>query len=107
LARQFKVSKAAAAIHLEELGIAPPGFYERLRAEWGDYADKKGFGRATHPEKKLTKYGVKHVRTVFEALDRGRINQLDAHDLLDVKPTDFKALRDEAEARHEAYGGVR
>lgn len=106
LATQFKVSKTAAAIHLEDIGLVPSGFYARLSAKWSKPKEKKAFSQATHPEKKLTKYGVKHVRTVFEALDRGRINQLDAHDLLDVQPKDFKALREEAEARLEAYGGA-
>jgi hypothetical protein len=95
-----------ASIHMEQVGLVPKDYYKEQRALWAMYRPKKPGGIASHAEKKLNKYGVRHVGLVLSALDKGRINQLDAHELLDVKTKDFGALRTEARARQEAYGGV-
>jgi Zn-dependent peptidase ImmA (M78 family)/transcriptional regulator with XRE-family HTH domain len=106
LGAQFRVTMTVASIHMEDTGIVPADFYKELRGLWAMHRPKNKGGIATPAEKKLNKYGVRHVDLVLTALDRGRINQLDARELLDAKPKDFGAIRNEAKARQDAYGGA-
>lgn len=109
LAKRFKVSKSATAIHLETTGVARVGLYNQLRRLWRERgsAPKKGGGISTYPEKMVNRYGVRHVELVLRALDDRRINEIDAHEMLDAKSQHFASLRKEARERLEAYGGGR
>lgn len=108
LAKRFKVSKTVAAIHMEDAGIAPAGFYDALNAEWRKRKFKKSEGGPpmSHEERRAARWGTRHVKIVLSALDRGIINQLDAHELLGVRPQSFGALRQAADEQQAAYGGV-
>lgn len=103
-ARRLKVSQQALVLRLEEMGHAPPGFYER----W--MADREG--RAPPPEARaggfvpwerrvLRKFGTAYAGMVLEALGRGTITQLDTYRLLKVKPPHLDALRRELARRRE------
>ncbi len=107
LAKRFKVSKTAAAIHLETTGLARPGFYEALKAQWHGRAKRAGGGISTYPEKMVNRHGTRHVGLVLRALDEHKINELDASEMLEAKTQYFEELRKEARERHEAYGGGR
>jgi hypothetical protein len=98
---------SAVALHLENNGLAPDGFYKSKLVEWGPgkIKDKK---KAVVPyyEKIANRLGVQHIKVVFEALDRKRINQLDAYEMLDVQAANFEKLRAEVRER-EAESGWR
>ena len=108
LAERFKVSRTAVAIHLEDAALAPVGFYAAKEAEWNKPKKKKKGGPPTpYEEKRVNRWGARHVDLVFNALDRGHINQLDAYELLGVRPKYFNALRREVREQQAAYGGAR
>jgi IrrE N-terminal-like domain len=105
IARRFKTSMSSVAIHLEDVGLATPGLYDRKLVEWEKREKKKGIAVATHEAKIANKLGVRHVDTVLHALDAGVIDQLDANELLfDTKPKYFASLRREIEERKLLYG---
>ncbi|WP_020084946.1 helix-turn-helix domain-containing protein [Hyphomicrobium zavarzinii] len=105
LARRFKTSMSSVAIHLEEVGLARAGLYDRKLIEWQKREKKESQAVATHQAKIANKLGVRHVDTVLHALDAGVIDPLDANELLfDTKPKYFESLRKEIEERKLLYG---
>jgi Zn-dependent peptidase ImmA (M78 family) len=103
LANRFKISKSAVALQLEDTGLAS-GLYEKMRALWASRGGRKGGGVVPHTEKLVNRLGSHCVVTVLDALQRGRINQLDAHEMLNVKPQYFNSVLQEARERRAAYG---
>ena len=102
---QFKVSMSAAAIHLERLNLAPTGFYRSKLTEWRVRKPReRSGGKPPYYEQMANKLGNRHVSFVFEALAGGFIDQLDAYEMLDVKPNSFPKLRSEIAERQRAYG---
>ena len=109
LASRFKVSKASAAIRFEELGIAEPGFYDRLKAEWeqGQKHRAGGGGGNDAIETDLGRFGTAHVTTIAHALERGVIDRLEAQYALDVPADHWPLLTVAARERLRAYGPAR
>ena len=106
LARKFKVSKTAVALHLEDMALAPSGFYQEKMRAWFLLGKKpRRGGLSSHAGRVTNKLGVRHVRVVLSALDSGRINKLEAYELLNVRPDHFEALREEIRDRQMHYGG--
>jgi len=103
----FKVSRTATAFHLEDVGLAEQGFGSRIWQRSLRAARRPGGPAYSWERKQLNKLGGRHVSIVLEALDQGRINKIDANELLGVKPPSFAALRDEASAHRAAYGASR
>jgi Zn-dependent peptidase ImmA (M78 family)/transcriptional regulator with XRE-family HTH domain len=102
---RFKTSMSAVAIHLENLGFAPDGFYNGKLAEWRlRTATPREPGPVGYYKKMANRLGNRHISVVFDAMDRGYINQLDAYEMLDVNPANFAKLRSEVKERQDAYG---
>jgi Zn-dependent peptidase ImmA (M78 family)/transcriptional regulator with XRE-family HTH domain len=105
LSNVFKTSMSAVAIHLENTEMAPDGFYKVKLGEWRlrQQSPKK---RPVVPyyEQIANRLGNRHVDTVFDALDAGYLNQIDAYEMLDVQASNFAKLRSEINARRAAYG---
>ena len=107
IATVFRVSLSAVAIHLEDTRVAEPGLYDEKQNEWRRRnIPPRGGGRATWPERWLNSLGVGTTQIALEALDRAEINQLEAFELLDVRPKFFDQLRNEMEQRIADYGGA-
>ncbi len=108
VATAFNVSLSAVAIHLEDMGLAAPGLYEAKLAAWSrrNIPERGGGGRATWPERWLNRLGVHTTQVVLEALTRNKINQIEAFEILDVRPKFFDQLQDEMNQRIAEYGGV-
>jgi hypothetical protein len=104
LANRFRVSKSSVAVHLEELGLAPSGFYREMKELWRVRRPKSLGGRATPAQKYVNRLGNRYIEVVFDALGRGVINALDAYEFLRVKPKHFSELRREVEERRATYG---
>lgn len=103
----FKTSMSAVALHLETHDLAPDGFFKTKLTEW-QVREKppKTKGIVGYYKKIANRLGVQHIKVVFEALDRKRINQLDAYEMLDVQASNFEGLRAEVRER-EAESGWR
>jgi Zn-dependent peptidase ImmA (M78 family) len=100
-ARRLKVSQQALVLRLEEMGRAPPGFYDRWVAQRQAMAPPRTGGFAPWERRVLRKFGTAYAGMVLDALRRGTITQLDAYRLLKVKPPHLEALRRELAGRRE------
>jgi Zn-dependent peptidase ImmA (M78 family)/DNA-binding XRE family transcriptional regulator len=101
----FKTSMSAVALRLESIDLAPDGFY---RLKWGEWQVRKKLTKKKGPvayyEKIANRLGSRYIAIVFDALDRGRVNQLDAYEMLDVQAVNFPKLRAEIRQRQATYG---
>jgi Zn-dependent peptidase ImmA (M78 family) len=103
VANFFGVSKSSAAIHLEELNLAPSGFYASIKTLLK--SKKSDNGRAKHHEKIANRLGTRHILTVMTAYRGGVINRLDTKEMLDnTKPIYFEQVEEEALSRRAVYG---
>lgn len=88
LRKEFVVSRDVVVIHLEKVGLAPKGSYERLRERWNR---KKGFGRSKRKGIKssppiLRRYGYTFLRLLQRSLNHGNFPWSDAADWLRISP---------------------
>lgn len=107
LATQFRVSKSAVAIHLEDTGLVARGFYNEMNKEWRKRKRRPSTGgQATPTEKRANRLGGKTVDVVMGAIEAGDLNKVDAYEILDVRPKDFPDLMLELRGRKAEYGGA-
>lgn len=114
LASRLKVSRHVIAIKLEALGLAPSGYYARIRGliESDDYAvprvtrraDSKSTIRRNMPVERLAEVGFVATNAVLQACKSASISTMEAADLLRVHPRDFGRLVHLASAQSERYG---
>jgi Zn-dependent peptidase ImmA (M78 family) len=88
--RKFKVSKDVIAILLEELDLAPKGFYWSKHALWEKiqpfFRGKPGVHRGqTKAARKLREIGLPFANLVSEAYGLGVMSKLELADLLNMK----------------------
>jgi Zn-dependent peptidase ImmA (M78 family) len=109
MANCFNVSLSAVAIRFEELGLAPVGFYNRLKVDWKARKPRKGGGPSdlSQADIELGRLGTTQVSAISRALDRGLIDQLEAHYALGVPLDHLPALTAAARVRLKAYGPTR
>ena len=91
-AQQLKVSQQALALRLEEMGLAPEGFYGRIVAgqkrtvrppsEGGNYVWTQAF-----------EMGNRYLRAVLGAAERGQIKPSEAADMTHLAPKHFDTVR--------------
>ncbi len=114
LASRLKVSRHVIAIKLESLGLAPLGYYARIRGliESDDYAtpriprtpDRKSPIRRNIAAERLVEVGFVATNAVLQACKSANISTMEAADLLRVRPRDFGRLVHLASAQSERYG---
>lgn len=100
LARALKVSRPAAMLRVEELGIAARGSYGQLGYERDDDTwrpERKGGGGSSAPyvRQHLNRLGTSYVQLVFDALEARLIDDTDADLHLDLRIKHFADLRGE------------
>lgn len=101
----FKTSMSAVALHLENNNLAPDGFYKLKLEEWRPREKREQKpGVVPYYDKIANRLGIQHINVVFEALDRKRINQLDAYEMLDVQAANFDRLRAKVKEREAKFG---
>lgn len=86
----FKVSRDVVAILLEEMGLAPSGFYHAKRATWDlrrpFFRGREGAKRGqTKAMRRLVEIGLPLAKLVSAAYDRGVVSKLDLADLLSMR----------------------
>jgi Zn-dependent peptidase ImmA (M78 family)/transcriptional regulator with XRE-family HTH domain len=96
LANRFSVSTRAMALRLQELALAPPGFYGRVSAslDLADWNNRAGSGRGqTRIEKRLGQLGGRIPQLLIAGEDRGRLNRADVADYLKLTAGQVDDLR--------------
>lgn len=104
-AQQLKVSQQALALRLEDVHVAPVGFYGRIVA---------GQQRAERPKSKGGNYvntnafemGNRYALAVLNAEARGEIRPSEAAEMTMLAPQHFEKVRDQADRRFEFAGAV-
>jgi Zn-dependent peptidase ImmA (M78 family)/transcriptional regulator with XRE-family HTH domain len=103
LATRFHLSISAVAIHLEELGLANEGYGQAtINQLAASTAAKPGF--VDYYDQMANKFGVRHFRAIFRALDAGIVDKIDAFELTTVQPEYFPKMRSAIAERQAAYG---
>lgn len=104
LAKRFNTSKLSVALHAENLGLAPSGYYSEIYSELRLRRPGENRGRSTHQERMLNRLGFRHVDLVSKALARGILDRLDAYELTAIRPKHFGPVMLAGEARRSRYG---
>ena len=85
--------------------MAPSGFVDEFTKGWSVISPpRKGGGRSTYPERRVNRFGGRHVNAILGALAKKLIDEVDAAELLDTAPRHFNSLGQEVEERSAAYG---
>jgi Zn-dependent peptidase ImmA (M78 family) len=95
LARRFRVSNRAMAYRLEEIGLAPTGFYGRRTAPWDLPSPAPERSQSDKPiliTIQLKRLGKLHSLTVMQAAQRHLLNPFEAYQLIGLKPASFPKL---------------
>lgn len=89
LAKRFFVSRDVVAITLEQLGLAPRGFYREKRTQWiQQYGKQSPFARGKNPkkwERKADELGRSAVSLIARLRDNDSLPLLDVAEFLDTK----------------------
>lgn len=96
IAKKFNVSIRAASLRLQELELAPSGFYSKVvsilnNSDWPN-SGGGGKGRFVH-RKRLDELGVKSIETLFDAQNRNRMNSMEVADYLNLTTGQVDDLR--------------
>jgi Zn-dependent peptidase ImmA (M78 family) len=84
--KPFAVSRDVVAIWLEEIGLAPPGFYERKREQWQSRRPwGKGGRRPSQKEQKMQEIGYSLLSLLVRAAPRAEFSWMDASSVLGMK----------------------
>jgi Zn-dependent peptidase ImmA (M78 family) len=104
-ARQLKVSQQALALRLENIGIAPHGFFDRIvagqqktertKSKGGNYVNTQAF-----------EMGNRYALAVLGAAERGTIGPSEAAEMTQLAPQHFEKVRAQADSRLEFAGAV-
>jgi len=91
------VSTRAAAIRLQEVGLAEPNLYSAVVAQlsgkdWNESGGGRGGGQPA-PKKRLGQLGTRLPRALITAADRGRLTTRDLADYLQLKTGQLEDLK--------------
>ena len=97
IAGRFSVSTRAAAIRLQELGLAETTLYSQVvtqfaQRDWNDASGGGGGGRPS-PAKRIGQLGTRLPTTLLSAAERGRLTTRDLADFLDLTTGKLDDLR--------------
>ncbi|TWB04672.1 XRE family transcriptional regulator [Bradyrhizobium stylosanthis] len=104
-ARQLKVSQQALALRLEEVGIAPRGYYSRIVAGQDKTAKPKTPG-GNYVSTNAFEMGNRYALAVLNAEARGDIPAAEAAEMVQLAPQHFEQVREQADRRFEFAGAV-
>jgi Zn-dependent peptidase ImmA (M78 family) len=104
-ARQLKVSQQALALRLENIGIAPHGFFDRIVAGQQKIARTKAKG-GNYVNTQAFEMGNRYMLAVLGAAERGAIGPSEAAEMTQLAPQHFEKVRAQADSRFEFAGAV-
>lgn len=91
-ARRLKVSQQALALRLEQLGVAPQGYYERL-VEMQRLRPRTPGGNYNNTQ--VNELGDRFTSTVLSAENQRLITRSEAAEILDLAPRYFDGVREQ------------
>ena len=106
-ARQLKVSQQALALRLEDVKVAPRGFYSRIVAGQQKITRPKNDG-GNYVNTNAFEMGNRYALAVLNAAARGEIGPAEAAEMTQLAPQHFEKVRIQADRRFEfadAVGG--
>ena len=101
-ARRLKVSQQALALRLEQLGVAPLGFYARLVEQQRVKNRQKSGGNYNNTQ--VNELGDRFTSTVLRAANAQIISNGEAAELLDMAPRYFDGMREQIENQFARIG---
>ena len=97
ISQRFNVSTRAGSLRLQELGLAPQGFYGRVESELAALDWNKGGGGGggspAAPERRLGEMGTRTASILVEASKRRRLGRLDLADYLRLNTSQLDDLQ--------------
>lgn len=96
IANRFSVSTRAAAIRLQEIGLAEPSLYGAVVSMFADRdwnTSGGGGGGQTTVEKRMNQLGTRIPELLLNAADRGRLTTRDLADFLQLKTGQMNDLK--------------
>jgi Zn-dependent peptidase ImmA (M78 family) len=104
-ARQLKVSQQALALRLEEVNVAPRGYYSRIVAGQDKVNKAKSKG-GNYVLTNAFEMGNRYALAVLNAESRGDIPTAEAAEMVQLAPQHFEQVREQADKRFEFAGAV-
>jgi Zn-dependent peptidase ImmA (M78 family) len=104
-ARKLKVSQQALALRLEQLGIAPKGFFDRIVAGQAKIDRSKPTG-GNYVNTNAFEMGNRYAWTILNAEARGDIGKAEAAEMMMLAPQHFEKVRKQTDSRFEFAGAV-
>lgn len=102
-ARKFKVSQQALALRLEELNVAPNGFYARFAAtQHRDNRPEASGGDQIATQ--MSEMGAGYLKAVITAKDSGDIATAEATEMMQIAPHHFGRIREQVNRRFGRIG---
>ncbi|SNS24565.1 Zn-dependent peptidase ImmA, M78 family [Sphingomonas laterariae] len=92
-ARRIKVSQQALALRLEQLGLAPAGFFARLVGQQ-KVSDSRSSPGGNYVSTQVSEVGYRFTTAVLNAADADRITTAEAAEMLSLAPKHFGMLKD-------------
>ncbi|UZK67159.1 XRE family transcriptional regulator [Sphingomonas sp. M1-B02] len=92
-ARKLKVSQQALSLRLEQLGVAPVGFFQMLVSQQA-HANTRESAGGNAVSTQVSEIGYRFTRAVLNAEDEARISASEASEMLDVAPKHFALIKD-------------
>ena len=92
-ARRLKVSQQALALRFERIGIAPVGFFNRIRVQQGRAIPPREPDGGNYVSTQINELGDRFAKSVLEAEQNARIKPVEASDILDIRPVHFERIR--------------
>ena len=104
-ATRLKVSQQALALRLEEMGLAPPGFYSRFVWKGKDKKEISGGGGGNYVVTRLNEIGGQYMFAIIGALDRQIIDPAHAAEALGLAADHFETVRQSIERQRTLVSG--
>ena len=92
-ARRLKVSQQALALRFEGLGLAPVGFFARIRAQQGQAQRAKTSEGGNYVNTQINELGDRFAKTVLAAERADRIQVAEASEILAIRAIYFDRVR--------------
>lgn len=104
-ARQLKVSQQALALRLEDIGLAPAGFFNRIVSGQQKLAKQRDTG-GNYVNSNAFEMGNRYALAVLNAEARGEIGKSEAAEMTMLAPQHFEKVRTQASRRFEFAGAI-
>lgn len=103
-ARRLKVSQQALALRFESIGIAPAGFFNRVRQLQGRVRPSRPQSGGNYVNTQVNELGDAFTSAVLRAESNELIRPTEASEMLDIRPVHFERIRDQIDNQRARVG---